>query len=367
MEKSRIQRFVLNLALFSGSILLALLISEIFVRVFIPQDKKVTWIEMHPNGFMMNQASGSAIHEFDERVTTYYFTPNRTRGSVLPDPNKKRILTLGDSFTFGLHLNEENTYINRLQQKADSLYPDSVQFLNAAIGGTGLADWPGWLDNFGEAIQPDLVVMFLNTNDIERSLSKNLFVYDEASDSLILSQRWKPNIFFTELGNKRWYRWLQKHSELMNIIVKVLWKFVYFEDVTHSFDQAEATVPIPTEEQLNPESTYSLLLAQKVTQQMDDWCMVNGCRFIMATTGFFDASVPDEYTSRFYSWLTTSDSLSYPFYDITGCVLENTGNDLPSIQIPGDSHPNEQGANVIADCSLNWLESELSNALSKQN
>ncbi|MFV1885442.1 MAG: hypothetical protein ACMZ7B_13215 [Balneola sp.] len=150
MEKSRIRRFVLNLSLFFGSIFCALLISEVLVRLFVPQDKKVTWIEMHPDGFMMNQASGSAIHELDERKTTYHFTKYRTRGSNNPDANKERILTLGDSFTFGLHLDQEYTYINLLQQKADSLYPDSIQLLNAAIGGTGLADWPGWLENFGE-------------------------------------------------------------------------------------------------------------------------------------------------------------------------------------------------------------------------
>ncbi|MFV1885443.1 MAG: hypothetical protein ACMZ7B_13220 [Balneola sp.] len=209
--------------------------------------------------------------------------------------------------------------------------------------------------------------MFLNTNDIERSLSKNLFVYDELSDSLIRSQRWKPNVFYTELGNKTWYRWLQEHSELMNIIVKLLWRYVYFEDVTHSFDQTATKVPIPSEQQFDPGSSYSLLLSQKITQRMDEWCTNNGCEFILATTGFFETSKPDDYTSRFYNWLTTSDSLSYPFYDVTDCVLEKSQNDLPSIQIPGDSHPNEQGAHFIADCSWTWLEMELSAKLSGQN
>lgn len=100
---------------------------------------------------------------------------------------------------------------------------------------------------------------------------------------------------------------------------------------------------------------------------MDDWCTDQGCRFMVATTGFFDQDNPDVYTSQFYNWLTTADSLSYPFYDITDCVLEKSNNDLQTIQIPGDSHPNEQGALFLADCSWTWLKSELSKELSDQN
>lgn len=367
MEKNRLRKYFFNSSLLIESVFFAFLISEIFVRIFIPQDKKVIWIEMHEEGFMMNQESGSAIHELNDRKTTYQFTEYRTRGNELPDQNKRRILTLGDSFTFGLHLDEVNTYVSLLQQKTEFFLPDSVQFLNAAVGGTGLADWPGWLENFGSALQPDVIILFLNTNDIERSLSKNLFVYDEVSDSLVKSQRWKPRPFFTKLGNKTWYRWLQEHSELMNIIVKILWKFVYFDDLTDSLNQEETKVIIPNEEQFDPESEYSLRLSQKMTERMDDWCTNNDCRFIVATTGFFDQVKPDIYTSGFYEWLNNSESLSYSYYDITPCILDKSGKDLESIQISGDSHPDETGASIIADCSWNWLEDELINKPAVQN
>lgn len=48
--KTRAGKFLLILA----GIILAFLLAEFLVRVFLPQDKMVTWIEMHPPDFMMN-------------------------------------------------------------------------------------------------------------------------------------------------------------------------------------------------------------------------------------------------------------------------------------------------------------------------
>ena len=99
------------------STLLSLIILELGVRLFIPQDKKITWIEMHERGFVMNQHGGSAFHEFEERRVDYDFTAYRTRGdqNTTIDSAASNILILGDSFTFGLLLNEEDTYISHLQ------------------------------------------------------------------------------------------------------------------------------------------------------------------------------------------------------------------------------------------------------------
>lgn len=213
-----------------------LLVGEFFVRIILPQDKMVTWIEMHPDGFVMNQSGGTAFQELGDRTANYQFTKERLRGNNL-DSNKVDILTIGDSFTFGLLLNEEDTYVYHLQEKADSMFPDSIQFMNAAVGGSGLADWPGWLDEYGEKFTPNFLLYFMNYDDVNRALSKNLFIYDQsAPNSLIRSQRWVPISFLNNLGQKRWYRWLQSNSHIANIAVSVLWKNIYFKDLTDNFN-----------------------------------------------------------------------------------------------------------------------------------
>lgn len=116
----------IGLLIISASIL-TLLFGEFLVRVILPQDRMVTWIEMHPDGFVMNQSGGTAFQELGERKAEYRFNKERLRGGKIQD-SKVNILAIGDSFTFGLLLNEEDTYIQQLQQKANQMFPDSVQF-----------------------------------------------------------------------------------------------------------------------------------------------------------------------------------------------------------------------------------------------
>ena len=307
---------------------------------------------MHPDGFMMNQKGGTAFQEFGERRADYRFTSNRLRGSE-ENTRDFNILTLGDSFTFGLLLNEEQTFIHHLQATTDSIFADSIRFMNAAVGGTGLADWPGWLENFGAATQPDLVILFLNYKDLDRALSKNLFIYDTETDALIASRRWKPRAFFTKLGQKGWYRWLQAHSHLMNITVKLLWRFVYFDDVTHNFDPKKTEVPIAELQDYSLDSDYSIHLGYKLIGKLEQWCSINSCDFVLATTGFFTDSANIDHSSRFYHTLKADSSIHMK--DISNCMNEHTSGDYDLITIPGDGHPNETGARYIADCTAKWL------------
>lgn len=317
----------------------------------------VTWIEMHPEGFVMNQSGGTSFQEHQGSRAEYRFSEQRLRGSELNN-DEVRILTLGDSFTFGLLLPEEQNYVSLLQNKADLLAADSIQFLNAAVGGAGLADWPLWLESFGKELNPDYVIYFLNNNDIGRALSKNLFIYDEsAPDSLVKSQRWEPREYMFSLGRKNWYRWLQAHSELMNGIVSVLWRNLYHKELTSDFDQEKSSVPIPPTESFSSESDYSNKLGNQILAEMNKWCAANNCKLLIATTGFFSREDLSTYDSTFYQWISESEWSSNSLYnDITPCVMEASKNDLDSITIPGDTHPNKEGAAIISECTWNWLK-----------
>ena len=339
-----------------------LLLGEVLARLILPQDKMVTWIEMHKEGFVMNQSRGTAFQELDDRRADYRFNKHRLRGGEISS-DKVNVLTIGDSFTFGLLLNEKNTYVHHLQQKADALFPDSIQFLNAAVGGSGLADWPKWLEHFGEALNPDYVIYFMNYKDINRALSKNLYVFDENEpDSLIKSQRWEPKTFLRNLGQKNWYRWLQAHSELANIAVKVLWKYAYFEDVTYNFDPEKSKVPIPSLNSFDENSEYSTRLANALLNRIDYWCDLNGCQFIIVNTGFFEKENLSMYDQKFYDWLQKPEQKTdMTYFDNIECVLSRIDSTLDEIRIPGDSHPNEEGAEIIADCTWNTLVNVLGN------
>ncbi|MEQ9310689.1 MAG: SGNH/GDSL hydrolase family protein [Balneolaceae bacterium] len=343
--------------LFAITSIITLLIGEFLIRIILPQDKMVTWIEMHEDGFVMNQSGGTAFQELEERKAFYRFNKERLRGNEIK-PNKVNILTLGDSFTFGLLLDEEDTYLQRLQKKADEVFPDSIQFLNAAVGGSGLADWPVWLENFGEATKPNFILYFMNYDDVNRALSKNLFIIDEEyPDSLIKSQRWIPKSFLTKLSTKNSYRWLQANSELFNILVKVFWKHFYFDDLTYDFNPDKSQVPIPSISSFAEDSEYSTKLARSLIDKMEDWCNQKGCEFIVINTGFFEDDNMSSFDQKFYESIQKSNqNLSVEYLDNTECVKFRAHSNLDEFKIPGDSHPNEKGAKIIAECSWEKLQ-----------
>lgn len=303
---------------------------------------------MHECGFVMNQSGGTAFQEYGDRRADYRFTNSRLRGEQNPNSDSSfTILTLGDSYTFGLLLNEEYTYTHHLQQWVDTSSTRKIKFLNAAVGGSGMADWPAWLETYGLDIQPDMVFYFMNNNDVFRALSKNLFVWKDST--LIESQRWKPTPITTKLAHLNWYRHLQEHSELMNLIVKALWKFVYFEDLTHQFNPIKTSVPIPDSSAFNLESNYSIDLSMALINRMENWCSSNNCSFVLTNTGYFQDSMLDEYTMATHQFLKDSD---YPYLDLYPCVNEAIDGNFTTIQIPVDLHPNELGARTIANCLI---------------
>ncbi len=355
-----VNKFSKNLLLFTISVLVSLCIAELLVRIILPQDKLVTWLEMHPQGFMMNQKGGEASQEHNGNLINYSFTDSRLRSSKsASDFGAKKVLALGDSFTFGLLLQEEGSYIHLLNEKLKTSGADSVQILNGGVGGAGLADWPAWLEYNGVSIQPDIILYFLNIHDLERALSKNIYVVQR--DSLIKSQRWKPRGFMQSLGKQSWYRWLQGNSELFTLIVKVLWRNIYFVDLTESFDQNNTAVLIPKNEQLYIESEYSLNLGVKLFEKMNSWCEENGCELIITTTGFFPHAEESFHTMRLYNFLADDSSLfkdEIKFFDPSFCVDSTIGSNYNSIIIPEDTHPNRRGSEIISDCIWKLLQKD---------
>ena len=81
-------------------------------------------------------------------------------------PGVVRILSLGESTTFGVGVEEDETYSAVLERYLDGL-PDApdVEVLNAGVLGWTLAQSAAWLEREGLALEPDVVVLYHGFND----------------------------------------------------------------------------------------------------------------------------------------------------------------------------------------------------------
>ncbi len=85
--------------------------------------------------------------------------------SFTPNPDRLRILILGDSFTFGDEVSDDETYSHYLQQ----LLP-ATEIINMGVHGYGHDQMLILLGEEGVKYQPDVVILGFNSFDMERNV-----------------------------------------------------------------------------------------------------------------------------------------------------------------------------------------------------
>lgn len=90
----------------------------------------------------------------------------RNNAEIDDDPNTFRILALGDSFTYGYYVHNEETWPARLEELLNQRLPTRFQVFNAGVPGYTIVDQLGYLLDKGLKLEPDLVVIGFYTNDI---------------------------------------------------------------------------------------------------------------------------------------------------------------------------------------------------------
>ena len=218
------REFGKNLSLFLAALVVAVLAAEAAVRILLPQNLSGSWRVESENGLLLNKSYGSAQHEFGSRLVRYRFGEPHLRVVTRTRPeHARRILVLGDSFTFGWLLNDAATYVARLQELMDAEFgAGRFVLLNAAAGGWGAADYLFFLEDFGPEIRPDAVLVFVNTDDIGRSLASPLLRVKRDAQGYLVER-----VAFPRSRLKQWlnseptystYQWILEHSHLIQLI-----------------------------------------------------------------------------------------------------------------------------------------------------
>ena len=90
----------------------------------------------------------------------------RNIAEVDDDPQTFHILALGDSFTYGYYVHNDEAWPSRLEEVLNQRLDTRVQVLNAGVPGYTIVDQLDYLLDKGLRLEPDLVVIGFYTNDI---------------------------------------------------------------------------------------------------------------------------------------------------------------------------------------------------------
>ncbi|HET6278967.1 MAG TPA: SGNH/GDSL hydrolase family protein, partial [Candidatus Polarisedimenticolia bacterium] len=177
-SRRRLHGALLNLLLMLTSIAIILGLCEIGLRLFYPAGSQPKINDFDPLLGHRMKPNVDLVHVWPahENVSTIRTNSAGFRGPELPgekQPGEFRILLLGDSYTFGFGVGDEDTFAHRLQEMIDSRAGAAgrVSVINAGVSAYGTAQQLLLYESAHAKFAPDLVVLnFFVGNDVQENL-----------------------------------------------------------------------------------------------------------------------------------------------------------------------------------------------------
>jgi len=142
-----------------------------------------------------------------------------TNKGKLPDFVNKKIMLVGDSFTYGKGVNDHETFAYRLQT---ALIKDSVEIINAGVEGRGTDHALRSYQFYKDKYQPNTVIYFAHYNDLADNIRDEY--YTVVNDSTLTSKTFEKLTGGTKekLRKSKTYNWLISHSHFFSLLKAVL-------------------------------------------------------------------------------------------------------------------------------------------------
>lgn len=136
-------------------------------------------------------------------------------------PGTRRVLCLGDSFTFGYGVEADETFAKLLGRSLDAGAAGGSRWevLNAGIGSTGTAHQLARYETEAHRYSPDVVVVcFCPANDFFDNISSGLYTIE--GDSLVRHHAGRTKARGIQRLTRfvPGYRYLSSHSHLLNLV-----------------------------------------------------------------------------------------------------------------------------------------------------
>ncbi len=288
-DAQAVPRRVATLALAGASILVGLLALELLTRLAGLHFPAIARPEVSDGGLWVYDATKGWFHEPGSRGRAYLGGPDRgdvrinSLGLRGPEPARskpagtRRVLVLGDSYVFGVGVDEEHLFTTRLGQRL-ARGGAALEVVNAGVNGWSNDQQLALLGELGPRLVPDVVVLVMCDNDFEGN-GEN-FSYQQyykpyyEIDSGRLTLRGVPVPQLTPAQRVR--RFLGQRSNLWNLV----------RTRRASWPPAQRLIESLEVDVTRPASADPVLLtAALVTAQRDLARRLGAARFLTVNTG----------------------------------------------------------------------------------
>lgn len=325
----RFRAALANVAMTCASVAFATAILEGGARVLFPMAKPVppvsvydpdAWWTLGPNSRGEFQFPNNPL---DTPKTIGTFTADtssqglRDRDYGPKQPNEYRILLMGDSFTYGWGVNEDDMISRRLEAYLnDRAQPRTFTVINGGDEGYGPWQERIRLNRIGFALEPDMVILQLfPANDIDNSLAKvgkHMRAYSASWQQVLQNRRhWGA-------WQVRAHEWMRRHSAVYNRLLQVTGRPALIVDVLDAIRFLEPSrIPPPKPSADRPfwleiqlKDWYEELKEGQAILESDVLAMRDDCR--ARSIEFLVYTVPDINSVCDFSWEWNMNSVEEP-------------------------------------------------------
>ena len=172
-------------------------------------------MEQNESGLWILKNNYKYYDHFNGQTYIYKTGQFRNRVTDKIENEKENILILGDSFTFGYRLRDNDTYVSKLQNEFNN-----YNFINSASPNWGLSDYSRYIEDYCETFEAKKIIIFFNTDDIGRVNLPNQYILNE--NSIIKGSQGKYNAWYTKYYEQPIINFFLSNSHLIRFVAKKL-------------------------------------------------------------------------------------------------------------------------------------------------
>ncbi len=174
-----VRQLAANLGLALGAVLVTLIGAELGARLFVPawaptQAERNFWAYDPVLGWahQPGQRGRFSHRDFSVSVSINSYGLRDREYPLERVPGNRRMLVLGDSFTWGFGVEQDEAFSEILERR----HPD-WEIINAGVSGYGTDQQLLWLERRGIAFQPDVVLLAFHEGDVKDNNLQSRYGY----------------------------------------------------------------------------------------------------------------------------------------------------------------------------------------------
>jgi hypothetical protein len=269
----RFKNLLKNLLLLLTSSLIAWLLGEALVLLILGEQAKFPRHVVGSSfGLRINQPNSRYRHKSADGTFWFQINGQGMRAdhdfSYAKPPGLKRIVSLGDSFTIGYEVNNDQTFSSILEQRLRSS-GINVEVLNAGVSGYSNAEEVLYLERELFKYSPDVVLLSFAPNDLEDNPRTNLFKFD-AGKLIEADRNYIPLGRIADILNRNAIAsFLSERSNLFVLLKERANIFLKVTRVSNNVEVFELTQHDNLKN--NPSAVYQRQLAGAILERLYSW------------------------------------------------------------------------------------------------